>query len=95
MKIAGIAQCAAQGERVATAEAAVPAAGAEPLERQWPYPLQLPITGLPSWIQLTAHRLLVGDADQQEALRESGQVGLVCFHSQNFVLCDSKRFARE
>ena len=95
-EIAGKAKRAAQRERLATAGAAVPAAAAETPARPVALPPStVPDTGIPSWVQPTAHRLLVGDVDQREALRESGQVGLVCFPSQNLVLSDSERLARE
>ena len=95
-EIAGMAQRAAQRERIATAEAAVAAAAAEtPATPVALPPSTVPDTGIPSWVLPVAHRLLVGDADQREALRESGQVGLVCFPSQNLVLSDSERFAKQ
>ena len=94
--IAGMAQRAAQRERLPTAEAAVAAAAAETPATPVALPTStVPNTGIPSWLQQTAHRLLVGDLDQREALRESGQVGLVCFPSQNLVLSDSERLPRE
>ena len=91
-----MAQRAAQRERLAAPEAAVAAASAENPET----PVALhPSTGtnigIPSWVQPSAHRLLVGDADQSDALRESAQVGLVCFTSQNLMLSDSTRVVPE
>ena len=68
-----MAQRAAQRERLATAEAAVAAAAAEtPATPVALPPSTVPNTGIPSWVQRTAHRLLIGDADQRQALRESG-----------------------
>ena len=52
-------------------------------------------SGIPSWIQLTAHLLLVGDADKRQALRDSVQVALVGFPSESLILSDSERLARE
>ena len=72
-----MAERAAQRERLATAEAVVVAAPAEtPAKPVALFPSAVANTGIPSWVQPTAHRQLVGDADQREALRESGQVGL-------------------
>ena len=95
-EIAGMVQRAAQHKRLETAEAAVALAAAETPATSVALPLTtVPVTVIPSYEQLAAHRLLVRDADQREALRGSGQLGLVCFHSQNLVLCDSQRVTRE
>ena len=91
-----MAKCPTHRERLATAEAAVAAAAAEtPATSVALPPTTVPQTGIPSRVQTAAHRLLGGDADQVEALGESGNVGLVCFHSQNLLFSDSEPRTRE
>ena len=95
-EIAGMAQRAQQRERLATAETAVAAAAPEsPATPIALPPSTVPDTGIASWVQPRAHRLLIGDAEKLEALRDSSQVGLLCFPSQNLVLSDSQRLAPE
>ena len=84
-----------QRERLATAEAAIPAAEAEtPATQVALPPSSVPDAGIPSWVQPVTHPLLVGDSDQTDARPESGQVGVACFVSKNLVLNDSERFTR-
>ena len=95
-EIAGMAQRAAQPERLATAEAAVAAqAGETPAKSVALPPTTVPDTGIPSWVKPVGHRLLVGDSDQREALRECCHMGLVCFPSENLVFSDSERVTWE
>ena len=78
-EIGGMSHRASQWERIATAEASVAAAAAEiPASPVALTHSTVPDTGIPSWVQPTAHSLLVADAYQRDELRESGQVGLDC-----------------
>ena len=93
-EIAGTAQRAAQRQRLATAEAAVAVApGDNPAMPIDLPPATVPQTGIPSWVQPPALRLLVCDADQWEALGESGKVEVVSFPSENIVFSEGKNLA--
>ena len=81
-EIVGMAPGPAVRERFATEEAGVLAPAAEtPATPVVVGTSTENDTGIPSWERSSGHRLLVGDADKREAVRESGQVGLFCFTS--------------
>ena len=67
----------------------------KPLQRQYPYPLQLSDTVILSWVEPTAQPLLVEVADEWDALRESAQLGLLCFPSINPLFSHSERLPGE
>ena len=74
-EIAGMAQRALQRERLAAAEAAVAAAAAQ-APTMWVAfpPSNVPNTGISLWVHPMAYRVFVGEADQREALPETGPV---------------------
>ena len=95
-EIVGMAQRALQGERLAAAEAAVAAAAEQtPATSVALPPSTAPNTGITCSVQPVAYRLLLGDAEQREALGETGQASVVCFPSKNLVLTDQDRLALE
>ena len=52
-------------------------------------------TRVPSWMEPTAHRPLVGYPDQRESHQERAQMGLVCFPSEALLMHDPTRLSSE